>query len=296
MFKSGFITIIGRPNAGKSTLMNNLIGEEISIITKKAGTTRNQIKGIWNTNEFQAVFLDTPGLSSDTSTKLDKIFWKTAFKSIEDVDLIFYLISGVANDIGFDKRDKEIIETIRKKVKTNIVILISKIDIVESNKLDILKTQINTWNKDIKTISYNSFNSSDLIKIKSEIIDNLQEGEPYFFDDSITDMNDSFFISEIIRKSILENLSQELPHSINVKINELENKKTMIKIQADLLVERDSQKGMVIGSKGKMIKKIGLESRKKIEELYNKKVLLETRVKVKKNWKNDDLYLKDFKI
>lgn len=296
MFKSGFIAILGRPNVGKSTLMNTLIGQKVAITTKKAGTTRNQIKGIWNTVNSQVVFLDTPGISTDKKTKLDKEFSKTSFKSASDVDGIIYIISLKSNKPGFDKRDIDILENL-SSYKVPIKILLSKEDMVDSNVIDKLIQEIKSSDiKYDKLVKYNVFDIDSLNNIKEEIVEMLPEGEPYYLDDSVTDISDNFYIREIIREKALLQLSQELPHSVNVKIEEIDFDKDVLKVRANIIVERESQKGMVIGRAGKVIKRIGTDARRDLEDTYDSKVFLDLRVKVKKNWRDNEMYIKEFKL
>lgn len=296
MFKSGFIAILGRPNVGKSTLMNTLIGQKVAITTKKAGTTRNQIKGIWNTVDSQTVFLDTPGISTDKKTKLDKEFSKTSFKSANDVDGIIYIISLKSNKPGFDKRDIDILESL-SRYKVPIKIFLSKEDMVDSNTIDKLISEIKDANINYdKLVKYNVFDINSLNNVKEEIVEMLPEGEPYYLDDSVTDISDNFYIREIIREKALLQLSQELPHSVNVKIEEINFDDDVLKVRANIIVERESQKGMVIGKAGKVIKRIGTDARRDLEETYDSKVFLDLRVKVKKNWRDNEMYIKEFKL
>ncbi|MCR8613192.1 MAG: GTPase Era [Mycoplasma sp.] len=287
--KTGFVTIIGRPNVGKSSLVNTILDFNLAIISPKPQTTRNQIKGIYSTNDTQIVFLDTPGIHKPKQ-KLGISLNNAAYKSLENIDLVAFL-TPVDEKIG--PGDRYIIDKI-KDIENKIAI-ITKVDIKHS-KEEIEKKALSLKAEGFKSVLGISINQNkdEFMKIIiKEMSSYLKEGEPYFPIDQVTDLSTSFMSEEIIRESIIENVFDEVPHSISVVINEFKEEEDNILIDANIFVERNSQKGILIGKNGKQIKKIGTTARKKIQNLVGKKVFLQLFVKVDKNWTKNELKIKN---
>jgi len=287
--KSGFVNIVGNPNVGKSTLMNELVGERVSIITSKAQTTRHRIMGIVNTPGYQIVFSDTPGVLSP-KYKLQESMLAFSEGALTDADILLYVTDVVEDptkNAGFLAR------VAAEKVPVLLVI----------NKIDLLKDQarleeiVDCWHKMLPhaeifpTSAIEKFNVQNLMK---RIVELLPEGEPYFGKDALTDKPARFFVTEIIREKILLNYDKEVPYSAEVIVEKFEEKETSIHIMTVIYVERDSQKGILIGKGGMMLKKVGIEARKDIERFFGKKVYLELFVKVEPNWRNRENKLRSF--
>jgi GTP-binding protein Era len=287
MHKSGFVNIIGCPNVGKSTLMNALVGEKLSIITSKAQTTRHRIMGIVSGDDYQIVFSDTPGIIKPLYKLQEKMmqFVVTAFS---DAD-VFLLITDVFEDI---KLDESYIEKLKKT--TPVLILINKLDISTQEKIE---EKVQEWhaklpNAEILPISALSKFNLDLVI--SKIIKLLPANEAYYDKAELTDKPERFFVCEIIREKILLNYKKEIPYSVEVITNSFKDEGTIIKIQSDILVERDSQKGIIIGNKGAALKRVGTDARKDLEAFFGKKVFLELFVKVDKDWRGNEKRLSQF--
>ena len=288
MHKSGFVNIIGNPNVGKSTLMNNLVGEKLSIITSKAQTTRHRILGIVNGDNFQLIFSDTPGIIKPSYELQDSMmdFVKSA---LEDADVILYMV-----EIGEKSIKNPEVHNKIQSTKTPTIILLNKIDL--SNQEDI-ENQINIWsnkypNTEIYPISaLNNFNTE---KVINRIIELIPEFPPYFAKDQLTDKPERFFVNEKLREKILMYYDKEIPYSVEVQTEEFKEEKSIIKIRSVILVERDSQKGIIIGHKGVALKKIGTKARIDLEKFFGKKVFIELYVKVSKNWRSNPNQLKKF--
>jgi len=286
--KSGFINIIGNPNVGKSTLMNNLVGEKLSIITSKAQTTRHRILGIVNGDNFQLIFSDTPGIIKPSYELQDSMmdFVKSA---LEDADVILYMVEIGEKSI----KDPDVHNKIQS-TKIPTIILLNKIDL--SNQED-LENQINIWsnkypNTEIYPISaLNNFNTE---KVINRIIELIPESPPYFPKDQLTDKPERFFVNESIREQILIHYDKEVPYSVEVITEDFKDSPKIIKIRSLILVERDSQKGILIGHKGSALKRVASEARSNLEKFFGKKIFLEVYVKVRKNWRNDPSSLKKF--
>ena len=288
MHKSGFINIIGNPNVGKSTLMNNLVGEKLSIITSKAQTTRHRILGIVNGDNFQLIFSDTPGIIKPSYELQDSMmdFVKSA---LEDADVILYMVEIGEKSI----KDSEVHNKIQS-AKVPTIILLNKIDL--SNQED-LENQINIWsnkypNTEIYPISaLNNFNTE---KVINRIIELIPESPAYFPKDQLTDKPERFFVNEKLREKILLYYNKEIPYSVEVQTEEFKEQESIIKIRSLILVERESQKGIIIGHKGVALKKIGTKARIDLEKFFGKKVFIELHVKVSKNWRSNPNQLKKF--
>ena len=286
--KSGFVNIIGNPNVGKSTLMNKLIGQDLSIITNKAQTTRHRIKGILSEKDFQIVFSDTPGIIKP-AYKLQENMMDYVKSALKDADVILYVVEIGEKEL----KDEELYKQI-KQLKIPLIILLNKIDLVSQENV---LSEIESWksifsNATILPISaLNGFNIKETVKI---IVNVLPFSPPYFSKDDVTDKSERFFVEEIIREKILKHYKKEVPYSVQISVEEFFEEKEIVKIRAIIYVLRESQKGILIGHKGLGLKRIGSEARKDIEKLLDKKVFLATPVKVKKDWRNDNKQLKKF--
>lgn len=288
MHKAGFVSIVGNPNVGKSTLMNRLVGEKISIITSKSQTTRHRIKGIVNTDDYQIVFSDTPGVVKP-SYKMQEYMLEFSKSALVDADIILYVTDVVENiEKNLDYIDKV------NKSETPVLLVINKIDKTNQEKLDAL---FDKWKSlipraEIFPISAKeNFNVDNLYK---RIVELLPEGEAYFPKDDLTDLPSRFFVNEIIREKILQNYDKEIPYSVEIEVEEFKEDTKRINIMAVIYVERSSQKGIIIGNQGEALKKVGTEARLDIEAFFGKKVFLNLYVKVLKDWRNKDSELKNF--
>ena len=286
--KSGFVNIIGNPNVGKSTLMNKLIGQDLSIITNKAQTTRHRIKGILSEKDFQIVFSDTPGIIKP-AYKLQENMMDYVKSALKDADVILYVVEIGEKEL----KDEELYKQI-KQLKIPLIILLNKIDLVSQENV---LSEIESWksifsNATILPISaLNGFNIKETVKI---IVNVLPFSPPYFSKDDVTDKSERFFVEEIIREKILKHYKKEVPYSVQISVKEFFEEEEIVKIRAIIYVLRESQKGILIGHKGLGLKRIGSEARKDIEKLLDKKVFLATPIKVKKDWRNDNKQLKKF--
>ncbi len=293
MHKSGFINIIGRPNVGKSTLMNALIGERMSIITNKPQTTRHRIIGIISDDNYQMVFSDTPGFITDPAYKMQEAMNSFVFSTFEDADCMLF----VTDTQEKYEDDDEVIQRL-KKIKIPLFLIINKTDVAKPEEIVAL---IQTWNKRVKfteTIPISAlekFNTDTILKL---ILDLLPEGPPYYPKDQLTDKSERFFVSEIIREKILIQYKQEIPYSCEVIVEEFKettnNKGKLTRIRAVIYVARKTQKSIIIGKDGFAIKKLGTAARRDIEDFLEQNVFLELFVKVKDNWRDDDKMLKHF--
>ena len=288
MHKSGFVNIVGNPNVGKSTLMNALVGERLSIITSKAQTTRHRILGIVNGDDFQIVYSDTPGVLKP-NYRLQESMLNFSRSALSDADVLLYV-----TDV-YDNSDKnsDFVEKV-KQSPASVILIINKIDLINEEKLVALVEKWKTVlpQAEIFPISATEkFNIEPLLKRIQEL---LPVGEPFFDKDQLTDKPAKFFVTEIIREKILLNYDKEIPYSVEVEVEQFQEEEKIIRISAVIYAERDSQKGILIGHGGKSLKKVGTESRKDIEAFFEKKVFLELFVKVEKDWRNKDSILKNF--
>lgn len=288
MHKAGFVNIVGNPNVGKSTLMNQLVGERISIATFKAQTTRHRIMGIVNTDDMQIVFSDTPGVLKP-NYKMQEMMLAFSESALADADVLLYVTDVVENP----EKNMEFLEKVQK-MNIPVLLLINKID--QSNQKD-LGNIVMKWhsllpNAEILPISAkNKFGVGMLLKRIKEL---LPESPAYFDKDQLTDKPARFFVSEIIREKILLYYDKEIPYSVEVKVESFKEGEKSINIRAIIFVERDSQKGIIIGHQGVALKKVGSESRKALEKFFGKKVFLETFVKVDKDWRSSEKELDSF--
>ena len=288
MHKSGFVNIIGCPNVGKSTLMNALVGERLSIITSKAQTTRHRIMGIVSGEDYQIVFSDTPGIIKPLYRLQEKMmqFVITAFS---DADL-FLLITDVFEDIQLEESYLAKLQ----KTTTPILLLINKIDIATQQQLE---EKLVAWKEKLpqaEIIAISALEKFNIDKIMSRIIEQLPDGNAYYSKEEFTDKSERFFVSEIVREKILLNYKKEIPYSVEVVVNTFKEEEKIIKTQVDILVERDSQKGIIIGDKGSALKRVGTQARKDLETFFKKQIFLELFVKVDKDWRSNDTRLKNF--
>lgn len=287
--KSGFVAIIGRPNVGKSTLLNAILTKKVSIVTDKSQTTRNNIKGIYHREDAQIVFVDTPGIHKPKQ-KLGEEMDKMAYMALSEVDGVVLVVDAGVN---FGPGDEFLLEKI-KTVKAPIFLVFNKIDLTDIVKITKLKQiyQEKLSNAIVtEIVAIKSFNLEELLE---KIINVLPEGPAYYEVDTITDRDEIFQIKEIIREKALRILRDEVPHSMAVYMNDIDWESNPLHIQATLVVEKDSQKGIVIGAQGKRIKSIGMKARKDIEELLGKHVFLELFVRVEEDWRNQEKHLKAF--
>lgn len=277
--KSGFVSIVGRPNVGKSTLLNKLLNKKIAITSDKVGTTRNMIYGVYNEDDTQIVFVDTPGINKATS-KLGEVLNKTAYSSFEN-DLVLFLVDIAS---GFGPNDNKILNRLKEDEK-QVILVLTKVDLIKKEKLfeEINKLKDLYDFLDIVPISsVKNINISELIQvIKKYLPDNIK----YFDDDVITNVSERFLISEIIREKVLNLTREEVPHAVTCLVENMEFKKDKCYIDAVIVVDRDNLKGIIIGKNGQMLKKIGSLARQEIEVLLDKKVYLELFVKVIENWR-----------
>jgi GTPase len=287
MHKAGFVNILGKPNVGKSTLMNALLGENLSIITPKAQTTRHRILGIANEEDYQIVFSDTPGIIKP-GYKLQEYMMSFVQTAIEDADM-FLLISQIDDD--FD--DESILERL-KNAEVPVLLLINKIDL---GTQDQVVEKCEQWKRDypnFQVLPISALNNFNLDQVMKKIIDLLPESPPYFSKDELTDRPVRFFISEIVREQILKNYQKEIPYSVEVSVDSFKEEAKIVHIRCVIHVARESQKGILIGHQGKALKKIGIEARKEMEKFLEKQVFIELHVKVSKNWRDNDLQLGRF--
>jgi len=283
-FKSGFISIVGRPNVGKSTLLNRLIGDKIAIVTEKPQTTRNRIIGIKNVEGGQLIFIDTPGIH-DAQTELNKRMVRTAIASGRDADVILFLIDASSPDI---RQDQHMIESL-KGSKGIPFLVINKIDIVKKENLLPLIDQYRKLLSFYSIIPISAISGEGLDILVEEIMKCLPEAPPYYPEDMITDQTERFLVSEIIREKVIKNSYQEIPYCTAVTIESFKEnpEKNLVVIKGTIHVERDSQRKIIIGKNGQRLRKIGESARKEIEALLEKKVFLELWVDVNKNWTRD---------
>lgn len=292
MFKSGFITVVGRPNVGKSTLLNGVVGEKISIISDKPQTTRNKIQMIYTDDRMQAIFLDTPGIQMPKN-KLGDYMLTVSKSTLNEVDLITFMVD-LSEDIG--KLDQYILDEL-SGISTKKILLINKIDLAEDEKQiqDLIK-KYEKMNAFERIIPISALEEKNFDQYFDAVYDLLSEGPMYYPSDYITDQPERNIIAEIVREKVLRNMRQEIPHGIAVEVLQIRQRedKDLLDIDVNLFVEQNSHKGMVIGKGGSMLKKIGSEARQDIQNLMDSKVNLNIWVKVAKDWRKKDLRLKDF--
>lgn len=287
-FRSGYVSIVGQPNVGKSTLLNVLLGEKVSIVTPKSQTTRNRITGIKNLPDAQIVFIDTPGIHRPKH-KLGEAMVKTAVGSLEDVDLVLFMVEPHKPD----KDDRGIVALLQN-LKSPVVLLINKIDLIRKQELLPLINRFSELFPFTDIIPVSAFKRDGIDVLLKTICDHLPPGPKYFPDDLFTDQAERFMVSEIIREKSMAMTEEELPHAVAVEIVKwTEREDGLIAISGNIYVEREGQKAIIIGKKGAMLKAIGSAARVDIEKLLGARVFLELWVKVRKKWRDDDRLLRD---
>lgn len=287
--KAGFVNIVGNPNVGKSTLMNDLVGERLSIITSKAQTTRHRIMGIVNTDDYQIVFSDTPGVLKP-KYKLQQSMLDFSTGALTDADVLVY-VTDVVED---PSKNADFVEKVARE-KVPVLLVINKIDLLkDQNELEAVVERWHSLLPNAEVFPVSAKEGFNVDNLMNRIVALLPESEPYFGKDALTDKPARFFVTEIIREKILLNYEKEIPYSIEVIVEKFEETETSIHIMAVIYVERESQKGILIGHGGSKLKKVGIEARKEIETFFGKKVDLRTFVKVEPNWRNRESKLKAF--
>ena len=288
MHKAGFVTILGNPNVGKSTLMNELMGERLSIITQKAQTTRHRILGVISEENYQIVFSDTPGVIKPHHN-LHEAMMSFVHNSLEDADVILYMVDSSKEEL----KDERFLEKIQS-FKTPIILLINKVDLIEQEAVNLL---IDHWSNKLPKsliIPISALKKFNISKIKNEILNLMPESPAYFPKDTMTDKSERFIVSEIVREKILERYKQEIPYSVEVVVNSFKDKQKVIVIDATIYVERESQKAILLGKKGVAIKAVGTSARKTMQNFFKKKIFLGLFVKVAKDWRSKKAQLKKF--
>ncbi|MGX7198101.1 GTPase Era [Enterococcus olivae] len=288
--KSGFVAIIGRPNVGKSTLLNRIVGQKIAIMSDKAQTTRNKIQGVYTTPDTQIVFIDTPGIHKPRH-RLGDFMVETAYSALREVDVTLFMISA---DQKRGKGDDFIIERL-KKSEVPVFLIVNKIDKVHP---DALLETIQDYSSQMdfaEVVPISATEGNNFETLMNVLVEQMPEGPQYFPEDQITDHPEYFIVSELVREKVLLLTRDEVPHSVAVVVDSMKrNENDKVHIQATIIIERDSQKGIIIGKGGKMLKVIGTKARQDIERLLGDKVYLELWVKVQKDWRDKQTYLKDF--
>lgn len=288
MHKSGFVNIVGNPNVGKSTLMNLLVGEKISIITSKAQTTRHRILGIVNTEDYQIVYSDTPGVLRP-NYKLQESMLNFSESALGDADVLLYMTDVVESP----DKNADFIKKVQK-VDSPVLLLINKID--KTNQADLIKL-VESWKQVLpkaEIIPLSALSKFNIDSIKKRILELLPESPPYFEKDALTDRPARFFVTEIIREKILLYYQKEVPYAVEVVVEEFKEEADIINIRVLIIVERDTQKGIIIGNKGAALKKVGTMARKDIERFFEKKIFLQMFVKVEKDWRDRDNILRNY--
>jgi GTP-binding protein Era len=290
-FKSGFISIIGRPNVGKSTFLNHVVGQKIAIMSDKPQTTRNKVQGVVTTDKSQIIFIDTPGIHKPKH-KLGDFMVKTARNTLKEVDVVMFMVNA---DEPIGRGDRFIMELLENS-KTPVFLIINKIDLVHPDELFKIITSYTAEYDFAEIVPISAMNGNNVDRLLETMIKYLPEGPKYYPDDQVTDHPERFIISELVREKVLHLTREEIPHSIAVVIEKIEREegREMVNVMATIVVDRDSQKGIVIGKKGALLKEIGTNARHDIEMLLGSKVFLELWVKVQKDWLNKPGHLKEF--
>lgn len=291
MHKSGFVNIIGRPNVGKSTLMNALVGERMSIITSKPQTTRHRIIGILSDDDFQIVFSDTPGVIEKPQYQMQQSMNRFVWETFEDADIMLFVI-----DVYEEMPDSLPIYEKLNRLEVPLYLVLNKIDLTDEATI---QEKIKAWGEKLnfkKVFQISALNKIGTDELLKDLVETLPEGPEYYPKDQLTDKPERFFVAEIIREKILLNYKQEIPYSVEIIVESFKEdpEKPLIRIRAEIYVMRESQKFIIIGSKGDALKKVGTEARKDLEIFLDKKVFLELFVKVRDNWRDDENILKRF--
>jgi GTP-binding protein Era len=285
--KSGFVNIFGRPNAGKSTLLNALIGEKLAIVTSKVQTTRHRIKGILTSDDYQVIFSDTPGII-EPKYKLHEKMMQAVKASLEDADVAL-LIADIKDD---PQLSDEIFASLRLSVPA--IVVINKADLASEETLARARDYFLQRNYCKEVVIISALKKRGIKDLLSLILNMLPEGEPFYEADNLSDLPDKFFVSELIREKIFYLYQDEIPYHSTVLVQEFKEKQTLVKITADIILQRETQKGIVLGEGGKMIKQLGTEARKDIEAFLGRKVFLELFVKVRPKWRDNELQLREY--
>ncbi len=285
--KSGFVNIIGKPNAGKSTLLNALLGEKLSIVSSKVQTTRHRIRAFLNSENYQIIFSDTPGVI-EPKYKLHEKMMRAVTASLEDADVCLFVM---------DARDQvQEIEGLISvlKIKVPMIVVLNKMDLMGENIIAEKKQAITSLSGVKKVVAVSANKKMHIDQLVDSIVDLLPEGEPYYDKDELTDLPTKFFAAEIIREKIFDLYEEEIPYQSTVMVSKFEEKTTLIKITAEIVVHRESQKAIILGSGGVKIKELGMRSRLELEKFLDSKVFLELFVKVRNNWRNNEIYLNEY--
>ncbi|WP_144698997.1 GTPase Era [Fictibacillus phosphorivorans] len=290
-YKSGFVTIIGRPNVGKSTLLNKVIGQKIAIMSDKPQTTRNKIQAVYTTDESQVIFIDTPGIHKPKH-KLGDFMTRTAQQTLNEVDLILFVINA---EEGYGRGDQFIIDRLQN-VKNPVFLVVNKIDKVHPNQLlpliDMYRNKLDV----AEVVPISALNGNNVDTLLEQIVSYMEEGPQFYPEDQVTDHPERFITAELIREKVLHLTREEIPHSVAVIIEEMKEReeKNVVFVNATIIVERSSQKGIIIGKQGKMLKEVGKRAREDIETLLGSRVFLELYVKVQNDWRNRQKQLTEF--
>lgn len=290
-YKSGFVTIIGRPNVGKSTLLNKVIGQKIAIMSDKPQTTRNKIQAVYTTDESQVIFIDTPGIHKPKH-KLGDFMTRTAQQTLNEVDLILFVINA---EEGYGRGDQFIIDRLQN-VKNPVFLVINKIDKVHPDQLlpliDMYRNKLDV----AEVVPISALNGNNVDTLLEQIVSYMEEGPQFYPEDQVTDHPERFITAELIREKVLHLTREEIPHSVAVIIEEMKEReeKNVVFVNATIIVERSSQKGIIIGKQGKMLKEVGKRARADIETLLGSRVFLELYVKVQNDWRNRQKQLTEF--
>lgn len=286
--KSGFVNIFGKPNAGKSTLLNALVGEKLAIVTPKVQTTRHRIKGIVTTPEYQIIFSDTPGII-DPKYKLHEKMMSAVKTAAEDADVMLFM-----HDLTDDLNESySIFSGLDKKNNAAVILVLNKTDLVKKEKVAEAISFIQEKNFH-QIIPVSAVKGEGIQELLQGIVSLLPEGQPFYADDNLTDLPMRFFVAEIIREKIFMLFENEVPYHTTVLVQEYQEKNTLTKIRADIIVQRETQKAIILGHQGRMIKKLGTLAREEIEAFIDRKVFLELFVKVRPKWRDTDLYLREY--
>ena len=286
--KSGFVNIIGNPNVGKSTITNLMVEKKLSIISPKSQTTRHRILAITNGDNFQIIFSDTPGVLKPAH-KLHKLMMDSVKITFKDADIVMYVVEYKDYDLKDSKLQRKI-----SSIKVPLLLIINKIDSIDQQKLE---NEVKYWKKKLPNAEIwpiSAIENFNVDELKNRLIEILPNGPKYFPDDQISDKSERFFVNEIIREKILLYFSKEIPYSVEVTTDYFKEDQNILKISSIIMVERESQKGIIIGHKGNALKKVGTKARIDLEKFFEKKVFLDLKVKLNKNWRSNDLELKKF--
>lgn len=288
MHRAGYVNIIGNPNVGKSTLLNALLGEQLSITTPKAQTTRHRILGLLNGEDYQIVFSDTPGIIQPAYALQERMM-DFVHSTFEDADVFLYLVEPGIRSL----KDERVYQKL-KTIKEPVFIILNKIDTIDQERLE---EEVNFWHSEfpeapiLPMSALQNFNTDRLLDRLKEL---LPESPPYYDKNDLSDRNERFFVEEMVREQILLNYSKEIPYAVEVEVEEFKEEESIIRIRANIYTERNTQKGIIVGAGGKMIKKTGTGARKKMETFFKKKVFLDLFVKVRKDWRSNDRDLNRF--